>query len=111
MNTIIIHSNNRVTCTAMHDLSAALIAPVSKWYRKPTPWWVDGFEEQVGLQPIVEADEIAVDVEEDALTVEDEQIESVDLAGEEDVFMDMQFTHEGAASRLIHMIFFLTHST
>ena len=107
MNTIIIHSNNRVTCTAMHDLSAALIAR----YRKPTPWWVDGFEEQVGLQPIVEADEIAVDVEEDALTVEDEQIESVDLAGEEDVFMDMQFTHEGAASRLIHMIFFLTHST
>ena len=77
MNTIIIHSNNRVTRTSMHDLSAALIAPVSKWHRKPTPWWVVGFEEQVGLQPIVEADEIVVDVEEDVneeITVEDGQI-------------------------------------
>ncbi|KAF8631146.1 hypothetical protein AX15_002492 [Amanita polypyramis BW_CC] len=58
MNTIIIHANNRVTRTPMHDMTAALIAPVSPWYRKPAPWWSNGFEE-VGLQPIVEADEIA----------------------------------------------------
>ena len=101
MNTIIIHSNNRVTRTPMHDLSAALIAPVSKWHRKPTPWWVDGFEEQVGLQPIVEADEIVVDVEEDGTQEQEEitiAIERVDLAGENDAVVDMELTHEGAAS-------------
>ena len=62
MNTIIIHVNNRVKRTPMHDMTAALIAPVSPWYRKPVPWWSNGFEE-VGLQPIVEADETAEDEE------------------------------------------------
>ena len=65
MNTIIIHPFNRAKCTPLHDMSAALIAPVSKWYRKPTPWWIDSFEE-VGLQPIVKTDEIAEE-EDDAI--------------------------------------------
>jgi len=81
MNTIIIHPFNRVKSTPMHDMSAALIAPVSKWYRKPTPWWIDGFEE-VRLQPIVESDEVAEEeenvIEEDV--DENEQTEDVALA-------------------------------
>ncbi|KAF8678983.1 hypothetical protein AX14_004664, partial [Amanita brunnescens Koide BX004] len=72
MNTIIIHPFNRVKSTPMHDASAALIAPVSKWYRKPTPWWIDGFEE-VGLRPIVETDEIAEE-EEDVIYEEEETV-------------------------------------
>ncbi|KAF8347564.1 hypothetical protein F5887DRAFT_915817 [Amanita rubescens] len=76
MNTIIFHPFNRVKSTPAHDISAALIAPVSKWYRKPTPWWVDGFEE-VGLQPIVETDEIAEEEEEDVIE-EQEELGAVD---------------------------------
>ncbi len=57
----------------MHDMSAALIAPVSKWHRKPTPWWIDGFEE-VGLQPIVETDEIAEEEEEDVIEEQEEEL-------------------------------------
>jgi hypothetical protein len=76
MNTIIFHPFNRVKSTPTHDISAALIAPVSKWYREPTPWWVDGFEE-VGLQPIVETDEIAQEEEEDVIE-EQEELGAVD---------------------------------
>ena len=76
MNTIIIHPFNRVKSTPMHEMSAALIAPVSKWYRKPTPWWIDGFEE-VRLQSIVETDEIAED-EEDVINDQEEDEEAVD---------------------------------
>ena len=79
MNTIIIHPFNRVKSTPVHDISAALIAPVSKWYRKPTPWWIDGFEE-VGLQPIVEADEIAEEEEELVGVSDDEDEEAEDAA-------------------------------
>ena len=75
MNTIIIHPFNRIKSTPMHDMSAALIAPVSKWYIKPAPWWIDDFEE-VGLQPIVETDEIAE--EEDDIVDEQEDDEAVD---------------------------------
>ena len=71
MNTIIIHPFNRVKSTPMHEMSAALIAPVSKWYRKPTPWWIDGFEE-ARLQSIVETDEIAEN-EENVIKEEDEE--------------------------------------
>jgi len=86
MNTIIIHPFNRVKSTPMHDMSAALIAPVSKWYHKSTPWWIDGFEE-VSLQPIVETDEIAEDVIEEDDLDENEQNEDVALA---DVMMPTQ---------------------
>ena len=81
----------------MHDMSAALIAPVSKWYHKPTPWWIDGFEE-VRLQPIVETDEIAeeeenvIEEDEDDLD-ENEQTEDVTLA---DVTqLDIAFENQG----------------
>jgi hypothetical protein len=76
MNTIIFHPFNRVKSTPAHDISAALIAPVSKWYRKPTPWWVDGFEE-VGLQPIAETDEIAEEEGKDVIE-EQEELGAVD---------------------------------
>ncbi|KAF8347390.1 hypothetical protein F5887DRAFT_955485 [Amanita rubescens] len=95
MNTIIIHPFNRVKSTPMHDMSAALIAPVSKWYRKPTPWWIDGFEE-VSLQPIVETDEVAeeeenvIEEDEDDLD-ENEQTEDVALA-------DVMPTQQGMAA-------------
>ncbi|KAF8690074.1 hypothetical protein AX14_003131 [Amanita brunnescens Koide BX004] len=75
MNTIIIHPFNRVKSTPMHEMSATLIAPVSKWYRKPTPWWIDSFEE-VRLQSIVETDEVAEE-EEDVID-EQEDEEAVD---------------------------------
>ena len=81
MNTIIIHPLNRVKSTPMHDMSAALISPVSKWYIKPSPWWIDDFEE-VGLQPIIETDEI-VEEEDDVIDEQDEEEEAI--AEDEDV--------------------------
>jgi hypothetical protein len=104
MNTIIIHPFNRVKSTPMHDMSAALIAPVSKWYRKPTPWWIDSFEE-VGLQPIVETDEIAE--EEDDVIYEQEVEEETIIEDEEPVaegvalsaFPDAEPTREGMITR------------
>ncbi|KAF8341913.1 hypothetical protein F5887DRAFT_1076297 [Amanita rubescens] len=103
MNTIIFHPFNRVKSTPTHDLSAALIAPVSKWYRKPTPWWVDGFEE-VGLQPIVETDEIAEEEEEDVIE-EQEELGAVDddalePAGEDVTFENVQGDEEGKQNSL-----------
>jgi len=74
----------------MHDMSAALIAPVSKWYHKPTPWWIDGFEE-VRLQPIVETDEIAEEEDDEDDEDENEQIQDVTLA-------DVIPTQEGMAA-------------
>ena len=80
MNTIIIHPFNRVKNTPMHDMSAALISPVSKWHIKRSPWWIDDFEE-VGLQPIAETDEI---VEEEDLIDEQEEDEEA-VAETEDI--------------------------
>ena len=60
----------------MHEMSAALIAPVSKWYRKPTPWWIHGFEE-VCLQSIAETDEIAEE-EEDVISEQEEDEQAID---------------------------------
>ncbi|KAF8347402.1 hypothetical protein F5887DRAFT_915709 [Amanita rubescens] len=57
-------------------MSAALIAPVSKWYRKPTPWWIDGFEE---TDEVVEEEENVIEEDEDDLD-ENEQTEDVALA-------------------------------
>ena len=102
MNTIIIHPFNRVKSTSMHDMSAALISPVSKWYRKPTPWWIDGFEE-VRLQPIVETDEIAE--EEDDVVGEQEEDEEVADEGEDaegvafGASTDAEPTDKGMATR------------
>ena len=98
MNTIIIHPFNRAKNTPMHDMSAALIAPVSKWYRKPTPWWIDGFEE-VGLQPIVETDEIVEDdddviYEQEEPAVEDDEREAVALS----IFADAEPARAGMLS-------------
>ena len=90
MNTIIIHPFNRLQSTPMHDMSAALIAPVSKWYHKPTPWWIDSFEE-VRLQPIVEIDEIAEEEENVIEDDENEQAEDVTLA-------DVMPTQQGMAA-------------
>ena len=97
MNTIIIHPFNRAKNTTMHDMSAALIAPVSKWYIKPTPWWIDSFEE-VGLQPIAETDEIVeedddVIYEQEEPAVEDEEPEVV-------AFVDFQCIDEGEHTSL-----------
>ena len=105
MNTIIIHPFNRAKYTPMHDMSAALIAPVSKWYRKPTPWWIDSFEE-VGLQPIVETDEIAEEddeaiYEQEALAIEDEEPEVVTLS----TFADAELTREGTVTWLLYMFY------
>ena len=108
MNTIIIHPFNRVKSTPMHEMSAALIAPVSKWYRKPNPWWIDGFEE-VRLQPIVETDEIAE--EED--NVIDEQEEDEQAVDEDDnaegvafgAFADAEHARNGIAIFLFYMFY------
>ena len=44
-------------------MCATLIAPVPKWYRKPTPWWIEGVEEKK-LASIAEVDEeLIVEVE------------------------------------------------
>ncbi|KAF8330623.1 hypothetical protein F5887DRAFT_79422 [Amanita rubescens] len=86
MNNIIIHFGSRVTVSAAHDLAIALAA---QWYRKFTPWWVDGAEEE-GLLPIDEADEPGEEVEEGSL--EDEK--DVDFAGEVDIFTDADL-HDG----------------
>ncbi|KAF8347574.1 hypothetical protein F5887DRAFT_1281203 [Amanita rubescens] len=109
MNTIIFHPFNRVKSTPAHDISAALIAPVSKWYRKPTPWWIDGFEE-VGLQPIVEADEIAeeeeyaIEDQEEELGASDDEDEEADVASEptckDVIFEDFQGDEEGEQNSL-----------
>ncbi|KAF8736376.1 hypothetical protein AX14_000408 [Amanita brunnescens Koide BX004] len=102
MNTIIIHPFNRVKSTPMHEMSAALIAPVSKWYRKPTPWWIDDFEE-VRLQPIVETDEIAEEEDDDVI---DEQEEDEEVVDEDDdaegvafgAFVDAEPARNGMAT-------------
>jgi len=96
MNTIIIHPFNRIKSTPAHDISAALIAPVSKWYRKPTPWWIDGFEE-VCLQPIVEADEIAEE-EEDAIEEQEEESGASDDEDEEPEDVALEPTCKGTTS-------------
>ena len=106
MNTIIIHPFNRAKNTPMHDMSAALIAPVSGWYRKPTPWWIDTFEE-VGLQPIVETDEIAeedddVIYEPEELAIGDEQAEVVALS----IFTDFEPTCKGMIIRSLYTFYF-----
>jgi hypothetical protein len=76
MNTIIVHPFNRVKSTPMHDMSAAIISPVSKWYIKPSPWWINDLEE-VRLQPIVETEEI-VEEEEDVTNEQEEDEEAID---------------------------------
>ena len=75
----------------MHKMSAALISPVSRWYQKPTPWWVDGFEE-VGLSPIIESDEEIDGV----YTDEIEEGEDVSFAGDVDIFVDAESLPKGA---------------
>ena len=102
MNTIIIHPFNRTKNTSMHDMSAALIAPVSGWYRKPTPWWIDSFEE-VGLKPIAETDEIAE--EDDDVVYEQEEPAVED--GESDVvaLADAEPTREGMDTWLRYMFY------
>ncbi|KAF8635980.1 hypothetical protein AX15_000144 [Amanita polypyramis BW_CC] len=96
MNTIIIHRNNRVICTPIHDLSAALISPVSKWYRKPMPWWVEDFEE-VGLNPIEETDESA----EEEYVFEDED---VGLVGNINMAADAMLLSECKFTRLVRTL-------
>ncbi|KAM6490550.1 hypothetical protein JOM56_013893 [Amanita muscaria] len=101
MNTITIHSNIRVRVpTLMHELNAALISPVSKWYRKPTPWWVDGFEEE-GFSPIIEEEE----EEEEAMIEDEEDIdeeeEDVVLAGDDDVFVDTGTDNNGIPTVIV----------
>ena len=109
MNTIIIHPFNRVKRTAMHDMSAALITPVPGWYRKPTPWWIDSFEE-VCLQPIVETDEIAeqegdVIYEQEEPSVEDEEPEAeVETLG---TFTVVEPTRKGTAIWSLYMLNFI----
>ena len=79
MNTIIIHPRNRQKVSAAHDIAADL---VSRGYRKLTPWWVDGFEQE-GLLPLDEVDESAEEVEE-MLPEEKEEVDvfqDVDLLG------------------------------
>ena len=83
MNTIIIHPFNRVKSTPMHDMSAALISPVSKWYIKPAPWWIDDLEE-VGLQPIVETDEIVEEEEEKEDVIDELEEDEEAIAETED---------------------------
>lgn len=78
MNNIIIHSGNRVKVSAAHDIAADL---VSRGYRKLTPWWVDGFEQE-GLLPIDEVDETAEGVEECFL----KEAKKADFPGEVDTF-------------------------
>ena len=73
MNTIIIHPGNRPKVSAAHDIAADL---VSQGYRKLTPWWIDG-SEQEGLLPLDEVDESAEEVGERFL----EEKEEVDFAG------------------------------
>ncbi|KAF8629691.1 hypothetical protein AX15_003330 [Amanita polypyramis BW_CC] len=88
MNSIIIYPDNRTNPTLMHKMSAALISPVPRWYQKPTPWWVDGFEE-VGLKPIVESDE-----EIDEVYIEDDG--DVSFAGDVDTPVDTGLLPKGA---------------
>ena len=89
----------------MHDMSAALIAPVPGWYRKPTPWWIDGFEE-VRLQPIVETDKTAeeeedVVYEQEEPFVEDEEPEAeIETLG---TFAVVEHTREGTAIWSLYM--------
>ena len=81
MNTIIIHPGNRPKVSAAHDIAADL---VSQGYRKLTPWWIDG-SEQEGLLPLDEVDESTEEVEE----IFPEEKEEVDFAGEVDIFQDV----------------------
>ena len=86
----------------MHEMSAALIAPVSKWYRKPTPWWIDDFEE-VRLQPIVETDEIAEEEDDDVIDEQEEDEEVVDEDGDAEgvafgAFVDTEPARNGMAT-------------
>ena len=90
MNSIIIHFGSRVTVSAAHEFALSLAA---KWYRKFTPWWVDGDEEE-GLLPIDEVDEPAEEVDE----VEEgflEDKKEADFAGEVDAFMDVDLLGGG----------------
>lgn len=87
MNTIIIHPGNRRKVSAAHDIAADL---VSQGYRKLTPWWVDGFEEE-GLLPLDEVDESVEEVEEKF----PEEKEGVDFAGEVDIFQDVDLLGGG----------------
>ena len=80
-------------------MSAALIAPVSKWYRKPTPWWIDSFEEE-GLQPILETDEI---VEEDNDMVDEQEEPTVD--DEEPEVADAEPTRESTVTWSLYMFY------
>jgi hypothetical protein len=102
MNTIIIHPFNRTKNTSMHDMSAALIAPVSGWYRKPTPWWIDSFEE-VGLKPIVETDEIAE--EDDDVIYEQEEPAVEDEESGVIAFADVEPTCEGMVTWSLYMFY------
>ncbi len=87
MNSIIIHFGSRVTVSAAHEFAIALAV---EWYRKFTPWWVDGAEEE-GLIPIDEVDEPVEGVEEGIL----EDKKEVDFAGEVDTFTDVDLLGEG----------------
>ena len=115
MNSIIIHPFNRVKSTPIHDMSAALIAPVSKWYIKPTPWWIDGFEE-VGLKPILETDEIAEEADDVVVEQEDEEaaVDSEDAEDAESValgaFVDAEPISKGTTIFSFVTCSILTHS-
>ena len=82
MNTIIVHRGNRPKVSAAHDVAADL---VSQGYRKLTPWWIDGFEQE-GLLPLDEVDESEEEVREK---------EEVDFAGEVDIFVDVDLLGGG----------------
>ncbi|KAM6493850.1 hypothetical protein JOM56_010211 [Amanita muscaria] len=104
MNTIIIHPYNRITRTPLHDTNAELIYPTSNLFLKPTPWWLWQEEsDEEGLTPIVEVEEeedvedveegVEEDIEEDVEDVEEVE-EGVSLAGEEDIFVDVDLTKD-----------------
>ena len=87
----------------MHDMSAALISPVSKWYIKAAPWWIDDLEE-VGLQPIVETDEI---VEEEDDVIDEQEEDEEDIVEDEDAegldFCALVDTDKGITNCSFHM--------
>ncbi|KIL68011.1 hypothetical protein M378DRAFT_159264 [Amanita muscaria Koide BX008] len=73
MNTIIIHPYNRITHTPSHDITAALITPVPKWYRSPPPWWVlDGTDKRWKGKKLTSITEVDEEVEVDGDVVVDD---------------------------------------